>query len=489
MAVMAFALTLGLASMASAATITCGGCHGTAPNGNPVNGDNCTNTARGLHGMHVNYSSLTYKKTVASNGKCAYCHAAVSDAKGIASRTHNNNFINVTGNTNAVGALNTLTMSYNSASKTCTNVCHKNKDNGSAKWGNYTATTVGNIKLSCRSCHDDIVDKAGLSGKHSTHLLANTTTAAGVLMSSANNAGCVACHPNVVTDIFSGGKADDGTKKAYPHATDGTNVVADNAVLNGQITGSTKAGLNTTCTNTCHPRSAAITWNTAWAQGAGTGCDMCHYWAAATLDTSNTGTGSLSSGHNFHFKSPNNFACTNCHPDHGTTYDYHGAKLPAQAYNVKVVRAGMTYTAATKTCSNTGLGCHGSYTTEAWSLGVPTGCAACHTYPGVAGRDWATVGNGHLVRYAASAATNTHLRDNASYNNLTDTYASVTASTSKCGLCHPASGVHYNGTTDVAGSGNGQCGGNFTVTVTTSGSNVTCGSVKCHNGKTTPNWW
>jgi hypothetical protein len=484
-------LTLGLSGSAFAVAITCGGCHGSAPLGNPINSDNCTNTARGLHGTHVNYSSLTFKKTITANGKCSYCHAAVADAKGIASRTHNNNFINVTGNT--VGSVNTLAMSYNAATKTCTNSCHKNRAQ-TAKWGNYTATVVGGITLNCRSCHDDINDKTGLTGVHNTHLLSNTTTAAGVLMSAANNAGCVACHPNANTDLatFKAGNIDNGINEVYGHAQDGTNVVPDNATLNGAITSANKAGLGTTCVTTCHPRAAAtLTWGATWTQAAGTGCDMCHYWAAATSDTTNIGTGALGGAHSRHFRSPNNIACTVCHPTHVTTaYDNHGAKLPAAGYNAKIVKAGMTYNTAAKTCTASGIGCHGAGTTSAWNGALNAGCAGCHAYPGATGfglGDWAA-GNGHAVKYGAPVV-NTHLLANASYNKDTDTFAGVIASATQCGMCHGGA-VHNNGTTELVPSGNGQCGGNFTIKAgKVSGSNVVCSSVKCHSGKDTPNWW
>jgi hypothetical protein len=477
-------LTLGLSGSAFAVAITCGGCHGSAPLGNPVNGDNCTNNARGLHGTHVNYSSAVYKKTITANGKCSYCHAAVADAKGISSRTHNNNFINVTGN--LVNTLDVRTMSYNAATKTCTNSCHKNRAE-TAKWGNYTATVVGNIKLSCRACHDDYQDKTGLSGKHNTHLLVNTTTTGG-LLNGASNTACNTCHPDASGDIaaFKAAGNDNGVVDAYGHASDGTNVVADNAALSNGILTAVKAGANTTCTTNCHPRSnATVNWNTPWAQAAGTGCDMCHYWSAAPLDTANTGTGALSAGHNPHLKS--GMACITCHPTHVTaSYDNHGGRLPAVGYNAKVVKAGMTYNLPAKTCSGTGAsGCHGALTTTAWGPSV-AGCAACHKYPGAAiGQgDWAA-GNGHFVRYGAPVV-NTHLGLASGYA-TTDVFLTVANDAAKCGKCHLSTG-HNNGTIDrKTVNGGGMCGGDFTFIGTAP--NTQCGSAKCHSGKTTPIWY
>ena len=119
-------------------------------------------------------------------------------------------------------------------------------------------------------------------------------------------------------------------------------------------------------------------------------------------------------------------------------------------------------------------------------------CAACHYYPGAAsgmGSNW-PAGNGHNVRYDAPVV-NTHMKSTG-FNYLTDTFASVVADTGKCGLCHRNVKAHRNGTgfAHMSSAGNVNCGtGNFTITVTTPGSNATCGNVKCHSGKTTPNWW
>ena len=354
----AVVLTLGIAGMANAAAITCGGCHSATP----VDADNCNNNARALHGTHVNYSSATYKKTVSSNGKCTYCHSAVADAKGIASATHNNNYINVTGN--VVGTIVSTGLDYNTSNKLCANACHKNRSDNTAKWGNYTATVVGGIKLNCFSCHDDSSNNATsvLSGQHRNHVLSNVTTPSGTKMSATNNAGCNNCHPDNSADLWKNGKADDGTKKAYPHATEGTNVVADNAALSGQISGATQAGTNTTCTNSCHGRMA-VTW------GAAMDCNMCHYYAANPLDTANTGTGALSAGHNPHFKSGNNITCNDCHPNRsGETAGNltHVGKLPASGSNAVISRSGMTYNAGAKTCTNSGGSCHLTGTTTGW---------------------------------------------------------------------------------------------------------------------------
>jgi len=476
---LAVGLTFAVAGMANAAAITCGGCHGTTGTQDPMpnNADNCTSNARALHGTHVNYSSTTFKKTVANYGKCAYCHKAVTTKA--PTLTHNTGYINVTGYDSAGKATG---LDYTAGTKTCTNACHKNPGSANPKWGNYTATTVGGIKLDCGSCHDDsAVNKfAGAAGKHNSHLLSNTTTPQGVLMSAAANAGCVNCHPSQATELWPSGKADDGTKKVYPHASDGTNVVADNATLQSQITAATKTGPTTTCVNACHPRTSAIAWNGAL------DCNMCHYWAASPLDTNNTGTGALDAGHTPHIKTGNQFTCVTCHPDRAGNTS-HASRLPqdvTRMYNAVVTKAGMTWN-ANQSCTGSGTGCHGGGTTPIWGT-TGNGCGTCHNYPGYA-NDW-IAGNGHAVKYASTVATNTHMLANASFAYATDTLGAINDVT-KCGKCH-AGAAHNNGVINTAPSGYADCGGgNFTITTVTAGSNVTCSNVSCHSSKVTPNWY
>jgi len=275
MAAVTLALTLGLTGLASAATITCGDCHSVPP----VNADNCNNTGRGLHGTHVNYSSAAYPKTVANNGKCSYCHTATPTKA--PTLTHNDGYVNITGNASAKAP------GLDIAGSTCANACHKNNAT-TAPWGNYTTASV---KLTCVSCHDDLSDTAGLSGAHAGHI-ATAVNTGGTAMGAANNAGCVNCHENnVINDLWSGGRADDGTKKAYPHASDGTNVVAANAsvVRTGMVV-TRGSGTTDTCASSCHPRSASKQW------GGSMDCDMCHYYEATLNSANNTGTGSLGGG-------------------------------------------------------------------------------------------------------------------------------------------------------------------------------------------------
>jgi hypothetical protein len=122
-------------------------------------------------------------------------------------------------------------------------------------------------------------------------------------MGAASNAGCVNCHPDNRNDRYSQGRADDGTSKAYPHASDGTNVVGDNSNLLANISAVRASGTGDTCAKSCHPRSASITW------GSTGNCDMCHYYSATPSSATNTGTGALGGSHSAHFDECNLRSC------------------------------------------------------------------------------------------------------------------------------------------------------------------------------------
>jgi len=519
-------LTLALVGMANAAAITCGGCHGTTGTQNPMPNDvdNCSGNARGLHGTHVNYSSATFKKNVASYGKCAYCHTA-TPTKG-PSLTHNNSYVNVTGSDNGGKATN---LDYNVGAKTCASACHRS-GGATAKWGNYTATTVGGIILTCASCHSDASDNgATLSSPsnygHKIHLTGSwlgsgankTIIQVGSFngsLNSGDNTACKACHPDNMSDLWKNGKADDGSKKAYPHAKDGTNVVTTNAVVGGD-TGTTLAAYSTAsaasgnfnCSGSCHLNTSAAQlgyarWNGTKMISTDSNCEVCHQHKGNSR-INNSATVPLQYAHRLHFLAMSSAAgesCSDCHL--GAHNNYAGlaqiTKLPVTPGTAGLV-AGMNWSkpgtiAVDGTCQNT---CH-TVTSPAWnsiatnSLARVQGCAACHEYPGGV-TDW-VANNGHAVKYSAAVATNTHLRDNASYDKVADAaagVASVESDINKCGRCHYNQGAnHRNGSVNVAANGSPDCGGtDFTITVVSTGSNVTCSNVACHSGKDTPNWW
>lgn len=464
-AFMAVGLTLAVSGMASAAAITCGDCHSTPP----VDADNCTTTARGLHGTHTNYSSASMPEVVANYGKCAYCHTAVTATGPTA--THNNNAVEIDGSGSAMAP----TLSFNTGNSTCSNACHSN-ETATALWGNYTS--VGTVKLSCNSCHDDSgATVMSLSGAHATHLgTAITVTGLG----AGTNVDCDACHPDNSADLWSQGIADDGTKKAYPHASDGTNVVSDNAMLDAGLSASRGAAATDTCAGACHSNATSDQWG-----ATSLTCSSCHYYEATpTAANNDAATVTLGGGHDTHFAAGK--VCADCHsvPSAGDTA--HATALPVLATNATVAPGAGTYNSGPKTCANTGVGCHGvTSTTPPWGT-TGNGCTTCHSFPD--GANW-SAGNGHAVQYDTATITNTHLPLATAFNKTTDTYAGLTADAAKCGKCH-GTGTHNDGAVDVAGNGNNYCGvGNFTINVTVSGTTANCSNVSCHSGKATPNWY
>lgn len=444
----------------AAATFGCGSCHGTPP----VDGDNCDGDARGLHGVHYNYSSTQMKKSEPVTGKCAFCHTATTGYSPTA--THNNNYINVTSTTLSPG------LKYNPATSTCTDACHKN-ESSTAKWGNFTSVSTG-VTLGCNSCHDDsAAGSMNLSGGHGTHLTTGVTT--GTALDGAGNAKCAACHPDNVNDLWSQGKADDGSVKAYPHASDGTNVATDNATINAGLGASRNAGATDTCASACHGNLSTDVWNSG-----SLACSSCHN-TFADAATNDAAVVKLGGSHSAHFSAGK--TCSNCHNVPSLGDMSHITSLPVTVDSATVTLAAGTFTDATNTCSNTGTGCH---LTGSVVWGTTLSCDSCHNYPG--SNNWAA-GNGHAVQLDTALYPYTHLPLASNFNASGDTYAAVTADTTKCGKCH-SGGTHNNGVVNVTAIGNNYCGaGNFTVNVIATGTNVSCSNVACHSGRTTPNWW
>jgi hypothetical protein len=573
-AAVAMAMSIGLSGMAFAAKQGgCGWCHGVYNNistysnagvstnefrdtrgvtASPTQGSTlpALNNDVGLHGIHMNYSSASYKgggtvqkivqigKTggtksafavapygavqravgptafgnysayVLGRGNCGYCHAnshpnhesgflewsstSVPGNYGQATRgfirySSNQGGVSHDANGNALaGKISSLNASVRTGS--CTAACHKGTSmTNPAPWGTYTTAA---IKLTCNSCHADSSGVAGteaaLTGAHGTHLSSGIAVPGGTAMNASNNAGCVNCH----TDNRGEGKTTKdwgptwGTK-AYPHATDGTNVVSDNATLTGSITSATKNGTSTTCATACHPRSNAITPALQW--GDSYNCNMCHYYEATPTSTGNNAvsTGSLGGSHSAHFDQGK--TCSNCHPVPSDLSSHNIAALPVDDANVTVQLATGTWTAGTLTCSNTGAGCH---LTGSVVWGSTLSCASCHEYPNST-NIWSLAkgDNGHVIRTTgpvAAGAKNSlkHLTNWSSFNPATDTYAGVTGDATKCGKCH-SGGTHQNATVDVIAPSSGPSAG-FTVNHGANG--TTCSNAKCHFERETPNW-
>jgi len=529
-ALFAVGMLVGFSGMASAAAISCGGCHGDTTktpayesHGLPTNADNCAGDARGLHGVHNNYSSASYgMDPYGARGSCGYCHT--SSGGGHPTATHDNGYINVTSTTAAPG------LSYDQPSSTCTNACHKN-GGATAQWGNYTS--VATIKLTCSSCHSDASDNgaslsagAGKTNKgHIVHLTGSWLTGgvkivlgsySGYMYKGAadgnTNAVCQMCHPDNTGDFWKDGVADDGTKKAYPHASDGTNVVSVNATVGGlaSVAFTNASGINGTttlsCTSACHLNQSSYQqtdpqWDDVWEQG-GSHCEMCHnHQPSAGIN--NSATVPLTFAHSLHFQNISTMllrkaACNDCHKVASLHMNYKGVinlvRLPVQPGTAGLGSASGWSNISTLTvhgtCTNS---CHitasPDWTTIATGSVTPIqGCASCHNYPD--GNNWAA-DTGHAVQYDTSVNPRTHLPLATSFNKATDDYATVMSDTTKCGKCHTGA-THMNGTRDVSSTGIGynNCGtGDFTINVNTSGSDVTCSNVSCHSGKTTPNWY
>ena len=139
----------------------------------------------------------------------------------------------------------------------CTAACHRGTSAANpARWTNYTSA---GLNLNCNSCHADSSGISGaeapLSGDHVNH----------ITRIGGGNGACHTCHPDNTNDLWSNGRADDGTEKAYPHASDGTEVSDANVSNAKGNLGVTPASLNaftfdsgtSTCTSSCHSSSPA----------------------------------------------------------------------------------------------------------------------------------------------------------------------------------------------------------------------------------------
>ncbi len=219
---------------------------------------------------------------------------------------------------------------------TCATACHKGTSaTNTAPWGNFTTPS---IHLTCNSCHGDAsnygptasntglgngfsgtgghkVHLYSVGGSHGNQLLGGTKIVLGsfstvIDMNGNSDKVCAACHPDNTNDLWSQGRADDGSKKAYPHATDGTNVQAKNANFTApaNIVFTNASGLADTtgklsCTNNCHfNKSSVQSANPTWT--ASSGCELCHNHTATEAANNSAlvmGGRALSYAHSLHF--------------------------------------------------------------------------------------------------------------------------------------------------------------------------------------------
>jgi len=351
----------------------------------------------------------------------------------------------------------------------------------------------------CTACHGFPPDTsanpvaptgwADTSGNlHSSHM----THLAGAPYNLSGTAFCGACHGGTIP------RGDHNTGKN----TAGIDLSAWGGTFNNGGTVGTTDTSDDTCANvSCHG-GGTRTW--------GASCTSCHGQPPATGTPVPSGWTDTGSGdaHNRHIgyltAAPYNLTSYNlCNPCHGNgsgTRGNHNTGLDGASIIDTTSWGGGTFSingtakvTADDTCSN--VSCHFTTGTRTWGAtpeGSTVACDQCHEYPGSVTQDWAGT-NGHMVRYNTASISKTHMTLASNFNKLTDTYISVTGDTDKCGKCHAnVPSNHRNGAVNVgAGGGLAACGGGeFTISVTASRSNVTCSNAKCHAAnKTTPNWY
>ncbi|MBI5190894.1 MAG: hypothetical protein HZA22_09480 [Nitrospirae bacterium] len=383
------------------------------------------------------------------------------------------------------------------------------------------ATPDANIYLEggnilCTSCHDP-------------H---NAPSNTGSMLRNAGNGGsdiCTDCHKVNGFDGYStqallgnhnGGKHTSPTVCNDCHTGHNTNnIMLIKEVINGKrvnflnFTGSNSFG-NDTGSSVCEACHAATNYHKADGTGtghnAGANCTACHSHAAGFAaggdcgschgfppDSGKAGptgwadtTGDAHHAHKIYLEgAPFNLSgaavCDRCHGNGGGTRGDHNTNKNTAGIDTSTWGGG-TFSdngtigkanTADDTCSN--VSCHTPATgTRTWAGGG--GCDSCHGYPPAT--------NAHAVMF--DGATTAHLK--RAGNAIYAAYTTYGQAGWMCGKCHNNTlDKHKNGLKDCApGDGLGACGGEFTLTVTTTGSDVTCSNVACHgSGGTTPNWY
>ena len=266
---------------------------------------------------------------------------------------------------------------------------------------------------------------------------------------------------------------------------------------NAGVVDTTKHHNDDRCTK-CHTHASGF-------QPIGGACDSCHGfppppapsgWASSAGDMHVSHISILAAAP---FNLTGNLACAQCHGpqiptathDTGKTeafidattavWGWNGAINPYTGHNYGTPSFsdggtnGITNT-LDDTCTN--VSCHNAASTRTWRQ--PTGCNGCHGFPPTDGS--------HFVQYTTGIRAHLPSAGAAIYKEIT-AYGQAGW---PCGKCHnnPRSD-HQDGRVEVnAGGGYGACGGDFTINVITTGSNVTCSNAVCHTAnKTTPNWY
>ena len=383
----------------------------------------------------------------------------------------------------------------------CSNLyCHSNGTTTTAPFtANRNPTWGSTLPSDCSGCHGGNAASASpiATGKHTQH----TNNAA-----LGGSFGCVQCHAATVS-------ADTTIASVTNHA----NQIKDYS--------GTNAGTYTTATGVCatvychsNGQSTPVYRTVAsWTSATAYGCNGCHgadttgadpagYFTATAAGEPNynnyTTAGSIYRNSHLKHVQTGSIGCQVCHAS--TTAD--GATiLSGSATHINKTRdisfntanAAASYNSALKSCSNTQ--CHGTTTVRWGSVGAGvSGCLSCHSNIATSGSHAAHIGllinTVTFYNYTANKSTGTEVGAVAG-----DGYSFG------CANCHPINtALHQNGVknvevANVAGVSTLRAKNTSgTVTVTTSGSNVTCANIYCHsNGQTgaglvyasIPNWY
>ncbi len=375
-------------------------------------------------------------------------------------------------------------------------------------------------KVLCTSCHDPH-NAASKNGQ--------------IMRESDDQRLCGDCHKTRLDGFTTAGSVNihNGAKHLTPtvcidcHGThNDNNIMLIKNVINGKtITFRTFSGDNSfgnqNGTSVCEACHAATTYHKSDNTGTthhtsdnclkchshasgfqATGCTTCHGMppAAGSVPTSYgwPGDGDKHANHMGYiltkFGLSGQAACGTCHgtkpgTPHPENLDtaYIDTSSPIYWNGGTWSNGGTTGKVSTADDSCANVACHSTTGSRNWSGPSILSCDTCHPYPGSATNDW-PAGNGHSVR--ADGATYIHLPATG-YNAATDDYTTMVNDPTRCGKCHVYDPNHKSNTVTLQGNGNAACGGgNFTINVTTSGSNVTCSNVRCHaSNRSTPNWW
>jgi predicted CxxxxCH...CXXCH cytochrome family protein len=238
--------------------------------------------------------------------------------------------------------------------------CHSN--------GQSTPTYVNPVwntsTTTCTTCHGGKTTIT--SGKHAEHVNA---------AANGGNFGCAQCHNKTVssdTAISNYANHVSGTRDVYFTAFNG---------YTGALT-ATKTCRNNYCHSSGQATPAFLT-AAAWNGATTYTCDSCHGAEGATLvagapEYTNVTTAG-SNSNNSHYVTGHVSAAADCFRCHANTVASNGTLLTNGKHidgfrNISFTLGG-TYTAGTKTCTNTAAACHGTSTMR-W--GGTANCETCH---------------------------------------------------------------------------------------------------------------